>query len=103
MRRNQIAAVSLPPGKRDHLIPDDVVPGLALRLRAGGSRVWIFSFRIGRGQRRMTLGSAAVLSVQDARRQATQLYAKAKLGIDPAQQKDQAKRPESAITQQPPD
>lgn len=91
MRRDQIAAFSLPPGKRDHLIPDDVVPGLALRLRAGGSRVWIFSFRIGCRQRRMTLGSAAVLSVQDARRQATQLYAKAKLGIDPAQQKDQAK------------
>jgi integrase len=32
-----------------------------------------------------------VLSVQEARRQATQLYAQSKLGIDPAAQKDQAK------------
>jgi integrase len=91
MRRNEIPALSLPPRKSDHLIPDRTVPGLALRLRAGGGRTWIFSFRIGRRQRRLTLGSATVLSVQEARRRATQLYANAKLGIDPAQQKEQAK------------
>lgn len=91
MRRDEIPALNLPPGKSDHLIADDTVPGLALRLRAGGGRTWIFSFRIGRRQRRMTLGSATVLSVQEARRRATQLYANVKLGIDPAQQKEQAK------------
>lgn len=91
MRRDEVAALALPDGKSDHLIPDGKVPGLALRLRAGGGRSWIFSYRIGRRQRRLTLGSATVLSVQEARRRATQLYANTKLGIDPAQQKENAK------------
>jgi hypothetical protein len=91
MRRDQIATLVLPAGKIDHLIPDGTVPGLALRLRAGGGRSWVFSYRIGSKQRRMSLGSATVLSVQEARRRATQLYANAKLGIDPARQKEDAK------------
>ena len=92
MRRTEIATLTLPPGKSDHLIPDRTVPGLALRLRAGGSVRWIFSFRIGHRQRRITLGSATVLSVQEARRRATQLYASAKLGDDPARRKEEAKQ-----------
>jgi integrase len=91
MRRDQINALVLPAGKTDHLIPDGTVPGLALRLRAGGGRSWVFSFRIGSKQRRMTLGSATVLSVQEARRRATQLYANAKLGVDPTRYKEEAK------------
>jgi integrase len=91
MRRDDVAALALPSGKSDHLIPDGTVPGLALRLRAGGKRTWIFSYRIGRKQRRISLGSATALSVQEARRRATQLYANAKLGHDPAKDKEDAK------------
>src|SRR5271165_4641256 len=91
MRRHEISALALPPGKRDHWVPDGTVPGLALRLREGGGRTWVFSYRIGHKKRRLTLGSATVLSVQEARRRATQLYANAKLGIDPAQRKEEAK------------
>ena len=91
MRRDEVAALALPEGKSDHLIPDDRVPGLALRLRDGGSRTWIFSYRIGRRQRRMTLGPITALSVQEARRLATTLFAKVKLGVDPAQDKEDAK------------
>jgi integrase len=91
MRGDDVTALVLPDGKAEHFVPDGKVPGLALRLRAGGSRTWIFSYRIGRRQRRMTVGSASALSVQAARREATKLYAKVKLGIDPAQEKEQAK------------
>jgi integrase len=91
MRRHEISAVTLPAGKKDHLVPDGMVPGLALRLREGGGRSWTFQYRIGVKQRRLTLGSATVLSVQEVRRRATQLYANAKLGIDPALQKEVAK------------
>ena len=72
-------------------MPDGIVPGLALRLRESGSRTWVFSYRVGIKQRRITLGSASVISVQEARRSATQLYANAKLGIDPARQKEKAR------------
>jgi hypothetical protein len=91
MRRQEISGLQLPAGKKDHLVPDGTVPGLALRLREGGSRTWVFSYRIGHKQRRMALGSASVLSVQEARRCATTLYANTKLGIDPTQRKEEAK------------
>jgi integrase len=91
MRRQKISILELPAGKKDHMVPDSIVPGLALRLREGGSRTWVFSYRVGIKQRRITLGSASVISVQEARRRATQLYASAKLGIDPAQQKEKAR------------
>jgi integrase len=92
MRRDREAlAPTLPAGKSDHLIPDGTVPGLALRLRASGSRTWIFSYRIGSKQRRIALGSATVLGVAEARRRATQLYANVKLGNDPAERKAEAK------------
>ena len=91
MRREQISALTLPPGKSDHLVPDGTVPGLALRLRAGGGRTWVFSYRIGVKQRRITIGAASAVSVQEARRRAAQLYANAKLGIDAMQSKEEAK------------
>jgi hypothetical protein len=91
MRRQKISALELPAGKKDHIVPDGTVPGLALRLRVGGSRSWVFSYRIGNKQRRMALGAATVLSVQEARRRAATLYANVKLGIDPAQRKEDAK------------
>jgi integrase len=91
MRRQEISGLQLPAGKKDHLVPDGTVPGLALRLREGGSRAWVFSYRIGHKQRRMALGSATVLSVQEARRRATTLYANTKLGIDPTQRKEEVK------------
>jgi integrase len=91
MRRQDIANLSLPPGKSEHFIPDGTVPGLALRLRASGARMWVFGFRLGTKQRRLTVGSAAVISVQEARRIAAGLYAKTKLGIDVAQGKEDAK------------
>jgi integrase len=88
MRRDEVAAVALPAGKSDHLIPDGTVPGLALRLRGGGKRTWVFTYRIGRKQRRISLGSATAFSVQEVRRRAAQLYA---LGHDPAKEKEDAK------------
>jgi hypothetical protein len=51
-----VNGLALPPGKTDAIFFDDDVPGLGLRLRAGGKRSWIFQYQIGTKQRRMTLG-----------------------------------------------
>src|SRR5215813_6775959 len=81
---------SLPRGKPDVLFPDDAVPGLALRLRAGGNRGWTFQYRIGRKQRRMSLGDASAISLHAVRKVASQLHARVKLGQDPAGEKHAA-------------
>jgi hypothetical protein len=73
------------------LVPYGTVPGLAVRLRAGGSCVWVFQYRISRRQRAY-YGRFGDRSVQEARRRAIQLYARAKLGDDPARRKEEAKQ-----------
>jgi len=34
----------LPPGKAQHYLHDDKLPGLALRMRATGGRTWVYLF-----------------------------------------------------------
>jgi len=47
-----IAKVAVPSGKTEIIAFDDDVPGFGLRVRAGGSRQWIFQYRQGSKQRR---------------------------------------------------
>lgn len=88
-----ISTLKLPAGKTDHLEWDDEIPGLGLRLRAGGSRNWVFQYALGDKQRRLSLGAATPESFTKhkgpdgtiklgIRDQAAQLHAKVKLGED---------------------
>jgi integrase len=86
------AALKLPDGKSDHIEFDDAVAGFGLRLRAGGSRTWIYQYRVGSRQRRMVLGSAKSVPLVLARENASKLEAKIKLGGDPAMEKAVARR-----------
>ena len=57
-----VARLKLPAGKGEAIHFDDDVPCLGLRLREGGSRTWIVQYRVGKKQRRLTLGSTAILN-----------------------------------------
>jgi integrase len=96
-------ALQLPAGKQDHIVWDDDIPGFGLRLRAGGSRNWVFQYALGDKQRRLSLGAAtpeSFSSVKDKggniklgiRDQAAQLHAKVKLGQDPASDKTENRK-----------
>jgi integrase len=82
-----IARVTVPRGKSETIEFDDDVPGFGLRVRVGGSATWIFQYRQGTKQRRISLGSASAISAQNARERASQLHARVRLGQDPAGQK----------------
>src|SRR5215471_11855115 len=82
-----IAKVVVPSGKSEVIEFDDDVPGFGLRVRAGGSATWIFQYRQGSKQRRLSLGSASAISAQNARDRASELHARVRLGEDPAGQK----------------
>jgi integrase len=100
--------IKLSKGKTDELFWDDEIPGLGLRLRAGGSRNWVFQYAIGKKQRRLSLGSATQESFRTIketdengsdkiiklgiRDQAAQLHARVKLSQDPAGEKQQARK-----------
>src|SRR5450631_1913990 len=99
-----VRALAVPAGKTDHLVWDDEIPGFGLRLRAGGSRNWVFQYALGDKQRRLSLGAATPESfstIKDQggnvvklgiRDQATHLHAKVKLGQDPAGDKTEARK-----------
>ncbi len=58
---------SLPPGKTDHFVWDSEVPGFGLRLRQGGSRNFVFWYRVGPQRRKMNLGAASAITAAEAR------------------------------------
>jgi integrase len=86
--------LKLQPRQKECIVFDDDIPGFGLRIREGGSRTWIFQYRIGSKQRRMVLGSArsAQLNLADMRKTASKLHGRVALGEDPAMNKATAKR-----------
>ena len=79
-----IAALALPTHKAEHRAFDEDIPGFGVRLRAGGAARWIFQYDIAGRTRCMTLGSTKALTATRARATASELYAKVRLGEDPA-------------------
>src|SRR5215469_10179971 len=88
----KVEAIQLPKGKADYIEFDADIPGFGLRIREGGSRTWIYQYRIGSKQRRMVLGSAKSVPLGVARTNASALEAKVRLGGDPAMDKHKAKQ-----------
>jgi len=87
-----IPHVRLAAGRSEEIHFDDSLPGFGLRLRQGGSRSFIFQFKVGAQNRRMTLGSATVLSPARAREMAEELYAQKRLGRDPSAWRIESRR-----------
>jgi integrase len=85
-----VAQLTLPRDKTEALFWDDAIPGFGLRLRTGIGPRWVFQYRLGRRQRRITIGASPALGVTDARAAASKLYAKTRLGEDPATKEEAA-------------
>jgi integrase len=86
-----LATLTLPKGKQEALFFDDDLAGFGVRLRAGGASRWIFQYKLGAQQRRITLGSTTALTPARARETAADLHAKVRLGGDPAGQKTESR------------
>jgi hypothetical protein len=86
-----IRKLALPPGTSETIVFDDDLPGFGVRLRAGGSRTFVYQYKVGSKQRRLTLGSLKALDPTKARDIAKDLYAKVRLGGDPAGEKAHAR------------
>jgi integrase len=86
MRLNQrtVDSFTLPPGKKEFTVFDQDIHCFGLRVREGGSRMFVVQYKIGGRTRRMTLGSTALLRADKARATAIEILANVKLGNDPA-------------------
>ena len=85
----------------DAIYPDsdnrNGVPGLYLRVRAGGSRTFIIQWRQGQFQRRSTIGKAGVLTLDEARKAARKLLVGIDEGRDPIVLKAKARTDNSQL------
>jgi integrase len=82
-----VVGLSLPAGCNDKIYWDDDIPLFGVRLRKGGSKGWVFWYRLGGRAsplRKIGLGATSAVSAAEARAEATKLYAKVQLGQDPA-------------------
>ncbi|MHC2435902.1 tyrosine-type recombinase/integrase [Bradyrhizobium sp. USDA 4451] len=93
-----IRNATLPPGKTQHYLHDDKLPGLALRMRATGGRTWVYLFsKPGvRGTQRKTLGPWPKYNEKAARKAATIAAGEVFKGVDPNDAKREARRQQSA-------
>ena len=89
LTQTALQKLSLPHDKTDAIFFDDDVPGLGVRIRAGGSRKFVVDYRLGGLRRRHTLGSAKVLTLEEARRKARKLLVAVDDGKDPAAEQAQ--------------
>jgi integrase len=90
-----VKTAELERGKSETIFFDDDIPGFGLRLREGGSKNFVFQYKLGgKGgkHRRMALGKATAVTIGDARKTAEKLYARVRLGEDPATDKVEAQR-----------
>jgi integrase len=87
LTQKTVAALTLPEGKSEAIFFDDELAGFGVRIRAGGSRTWVYQYKVGSQHRRITLGSLAALTPARARESAAELHAAVRLGRDPAGEK----------------
>jgi integrase len=86
LTQRTVGAMALPQGKAEVIHFDDALPGFGLRLR-GTTRTWIVQYKIGRQHRRMTIGTTAKCSLDEARAEARGILAKVLQGRDPQREK----------------
>jgi integrase len=85
-----IATIRLPADKADAIHFDDTLPGFGIRLRRSGDvvrRQYVVQYRHAGATRRLLLGSADVLGVEQARAAAKKALGAVALGGDPQSEK----------------
>ncbi len=82
----------------DTLIWDQEVPGLVLRLRSGTVR-FAFQYKHRGRTRRLTIGQFGALTLEEARKQARNLYASVRSGADPAVAKRQERLKRATVAE----
>jgi integrase len=79
-----VAALTVPPGKSEVIVFDGELAGFGIRVRAGGSRRYVYQYKVGGQNRRFTFRET---DCGRARKAAQELAAKVTLGGDPQAEK----------------
>ena len=81
-----IEALACEPGRKDRLVFDDVVPGLAIRVSTSGNKAFLAQYAVaGRQSRRVPIGRWGAVTLKQARLVARGILGDVAKGIDVAQ------------------
>jgi integrase len=83
LTQTMVDAVKVPAGKDEDTIADAAAPGLKLRIRSEGAKVYIFQRRFAGQHPKITIGDAASWSLEAARKRARELAVAMDTGVDP--------------------
>jgi integrase len=97
MKLTQASIARLPSDKADAVYYDDDLDGFGIRIRKGGSRNYVVRYRLGGLERRHTIGSVSVLSVEEARRKARRVLVAVDEGRDPTAERATKKASDSLL------
>ena len=89
LTKDTVAKLKLP-ADTEQIVWDDDIPGFGVRLRPH-SATYIFRYRHGARQPRVTIGKVSAITAQKARAEAAKLYAQVRLGDDPAGDRAEAR------------
>jgi integrase len=92
----RVAAFKAPTDREQAFLWDTVAPGLGLRVKRGGSPVYVYQARIDGRTVRLTIGKPSVWKLLDAREHARTLQKEIDLGRDPRALKTTAKAERAA-------
>ena len=85
-----IEAMKADPDKRRE-VPDPALSGLYLVIQPGGAKSWAARYRFANKPKKLTLGRWPIMGLADARRAASDAFAKVEAGTDPTNEKTRAK------------
>src|SRR5436309_4538776 len=101
LTKDTVAALAMPAGKDDYIEWDEDLPGFGVRLRrrpdGGVSKNWVAQYRVGRQQRRPSLGDVRKVEPEAGKKAARKLFAQVELGIDPAAERAKARAEDAAV------
>ena len=87
LTQTAVDTMKVPAGKNEDIIADNAAPGLKVRIRREGARVYIFQRRFAGQHPKITIGDAASWTLDAARRKARELAVSMDNGIDPRVEK----------------
>ena len=87
LTQSMVNSIKLPAGKDDDTIADRDAPGLKLRIRREGARVYLFQRRFAGQNPKILIGDASSWTLEAARRRAREMAVDMDNGIDPRAEK----------------
>jgi integrase len=86
-----VPVLTLREGASDTIVFDQDIPGFGFRMRESGVRGFLFQYKAAGRTRRMSLGAFPAVTPEAARKVASELHARVRLGGDPAAERDETR------------